>query len=589
SVTGGTTNYSYSWTPAGGSLATANNLAAGTYTVTVTDANGCNASATVNITQPNVLSASISSQTNVSCNGLSDGAATVSVTGGTTNYSYSWTPAGGSLATANNLAAGTYTVTVTDANSCNASATVNITQPLSPSISIISQQDPTKCQLEDGYITFNSLNVVNGTYNLTYKKSGVNKSIQIDLNQNQFTLSNLDSGTYQHFVLNTGVCNVILSQNAILKEPVFVTSASSTSPYETGDEIQLMVSSGVEFSWKGPNGFYSNLQTPKINTAKEENSGIYEVIVKGANNCIDTVNTSVVVNCLPLNFTYYLVYGGIYPELIAPLSENLSLQNNVSRPLNIIAIPNCKVNDFESVKLQLSGTSNLQYWIDDEEVYTLYGDGNNGVTGGEYLQNNFYSFISTAYNSNNAQGPISVGPDVIHFSIIEGTRTVNPPSMTKRTLCNGESFTITSSNTGSFVSGNLFRVYLSDKNGLFFNQRLIGFSRSSSSIDCQIPADVLSGNNYKLKIVSSDPVVTSSISTFSLQIIGPDLVLTSPNDDVSGFTSSNRAVRTIQATNNISDNANVEYHSGKHVQLNPGFAVEKGSVFSTSIQNQCPE
>ncbi|MCR9063654.1 MAG: SprB repeat-containing protein, partial [Cytophagales bacterium] len=90
SVTGGTTNYSYSWTPAGGSLATANNLAAGTYSVTVTDANGCNASATVNITQPNVLSATISSQTNVSCNGLSDGAATVSVTGGTTNYSYSW-------------------------------------------------------------------------------------------------------------------------------------------------------------------------------------------------------------------------------------------------------------------------------------------------------------------------------------------------------------------------------------------------------------------------------------------------------------------------------------------------------------------
>ena len=82
------------------------------------------------------LSASITSSSNVDCNGNKTGTATVSVTGGTTSYNYSWnsTPVQTS-ATATGLVAGTYIVTVTDAHSCTTTASVTITEPVALTVS----------------------------------------------------------------------------------------------------------------------------------------------------------------------------------------------------------------------------------------------------------------------------------------------------------------------------------------------------------------------------------------------------------------------------------------------------------------------
>ena len=96
----------------------------------MTDANSCTATRSFTITQPSALLATAASQTNVSCNGGSNGTATVSVSGGTAGYTYSWSPSGGTGATATGLTAGTYTVTVTDANSCTATRSFTITQPI---------------------------------------------------------------------------------------------------------------------------------------------------------------------------------------------------------------------------------------------------------------------------------------------------------------------------------------------------------------------------------------------------------------------------------------------------------------------------
>src|SRR6185295_13379582 len=117
SGSGGTGPYTYSWNTVPPQItAIANNLAAGTYTVTVTDAKNCTTTASVTITQPAAaLSASIDSQINVACFGQSTGSATASGSGGTGPYTYSWNTVPPQItAIANNLAAGTYTVTVTD-------------------------------------------------------------------------------------------------------------------------------------------------------------------------------------------------------------------------------------------------------------------------------------------------------------------------------------------------------------------------------------------------------------------------------------------------------------------------------------------
>lgn len=131
---GGTAPYTYSWFPSGGSGPTASGLSPGNYTVTVTDSKGCIDVINITIataTPPNIT---ITNKKGASCFGLSDGNATALATGGNAPYAYSWnTVPAQNNATAINLAAGNYTVTVIDNNGCSASTSVQILQPASGS------------------------------------------------------------------------------------------------------------------------------------------------------------------------------------------------------------------------------------------------------------------------------------------------------------------------------------------------------------------------------------------------------------------------------------------------------------------------
>ncbi len=128
----GTPNgYHYSWAPNGGTKATASNLSAGTYTVTVTDSAGCTGTVAVTISQPGGLSSIIAVSTGtIYCVGNSTGSAQATAPiGGTPPYTYNWSPNGGTNLIATGLSPGTYTITGTDANGCTTNGTVTITQP----------------------------------------------------------------------------------------------------------------------------------------------------------------------------------------------------------------------------------------------------------------------------------------------------------------------------------------------------------------------------------------------------------------------------------------------------------------------------
>jgi hypothetical protein len=128
-ASGGTAGYSYSWSPSGGVAATESGLLGGAYVITVTDANGCVSTATVNVVGASTPTAVITASTNILCNGGNNGAATVTPSGGSSPYTYAWSPSGGTGATESNLTAGTYTVTITDSDGCSASDTVTLTEP----------------------------------------------------------------------------------------------------------------------------------------------------------------------------------------------------------------------------------------------------------------------------------------------------------------------------------------------------------------------------------------------------------------------------------------------------------------------------
>nr|WP_255477920.1 T9SS type A sorting domain-containing protein [Flavobacterium sp. 9AF] len=135
-ATGGAGGYTYNWTPGnptGDGTPSVTGLTAGTWTCTVTDANNCTTSVNFTITQPTALSLTPASQTDVACNGEANGAAAVNVaTGGAGGYTYNWTPGnptGDGTPSVTGLTAGTWTCTVTDANSCTTSVNFTITQP----------------------------------------------------------------------------------------------------------------------------------------------------------------------------------------------------------------------------------------------------------------------------------------------------------------------------------------------------------------------------------------------------------------------------------------------------------------------------
>lgn len=200
---GGTTPYAYNWNPTGQNTQTASGLSAGTYSVVVTDANGCTIPQSATITQPVAITLSATS-TIASC-GLSDGTATVSAVGGTGAYSYLWlgvNPAQ-TTQTLNNVPAGNYNAVVTDANGCNTVLSVTVPTAGPPVAMFIN--DPELVNLLDASIQFTDLSANATSWQWDFGDP-LNPTTGSDQNPNH---TYTDTGTYCITLVVTdpgGVC-----------------------------------------------------------------------------------------------------------------------------------------------------------------------------------------------------------------------------------------------------------------------------------------------------------------------------------------------------------------------------------------------
>lgn len=213
-VTGGTAGYTYSWIGPGGFTATTQNISgllAGTYDVTVTDANNCTATASATVTGPAEALSFVTTGDNndVDCFGGTDGGITFFAMGGTFPYTYQWSN-GATVSSPSGLAAGTYTVTVTDANGCTLTYTTGINQPPLLELSV-AKTDPT-CPPganapfnADGTI---AVTVTGGTGPYMYDWSTVGGSGLMPSAQNQ---SGLTAGTYMVVVTDANGCTATQS------------------------------------------------------------------------------------------------------------------------------------------------------------------------------------------------------------------------------------------------------------------------------------------------------------------------------------------------------------------------------------------
>ncbi|MBO3698687.1 SprB repeat-containing protein, partial [Roseivirga sp. E12] len=206
-VSGGTGPYTYAWST-GNSGTNLNNRVAGTYSLTVTDANGCVATAVgLTVSQPVMALSKLSDvQTDPACFGNSDGSITITMQGGTGPYSYLWSN-GDNTTTATGLNAGIHSVTVTDANGCTYFEAFTLTDPARIAVAPVLTL-PTCNGGADGAIT---VSASNGTgpyiYNWNTGDSGP-------------TITGLVAGTYTVTVSDAGGCSVM--ENIVLGEPAIL-------------------------------------------------------------------------------------------------------------------------------------------------------------------------------------------------------------------------------------------------------------------------------------------------------------------------------------------------------------------------------
>jgi len=240
SALGGTPGYTYSWNdPTNQSTALAGGLPPGTYAVVVTDANGCTAQwQNVNITEPDILLVSVTSITPVTCDYSEDGVAETQVTGGTLPYGYSWNdPSGQTGSTAIDLGAGTFTVTVTDAQGCTAQAQATIDPPANPLTADFSLNPETGLQPLD--ITITNLSQGGTAYEWIFGDGNTVTTFNTD----PFQYLYADSGTFTLTLVAyndvTGCSDTMRLENGIYVEPTsFIRVPNVITP--NGDGINDM-------------------------------------------------------------------------------------------------------------------------------------------------------------------------------------------------------------------------------------------------------------------------------------------------------------------------------------------------------------
>lgn len=300
-----------STTVANGGSTSISNLPAGVYTLYVVDQLGCTSTHVVSVEEPSPVSGIIANTANVSCNGGSDGSIDLNPVGGTPSYSYSWSNGSGSQ-DPSGLSAGSYSVTITDANGCTSnSVTAIIGEPSTPLTSTISVVDA-QCFGENSGVI--DLSPSGGTSPYTFAWN--NGATSEDLN-------NVSSGSYSVTITDNNGCTA--TNNATINQPTAIQSSLTKVDVlcngGSDGDINLTVSGGTPsytYHWANASSILVGTTEDLINYP----ASTYFVTITDANGC-EHVN-NIAINEPPLLTTFLI------PTHIKCFGDNTgAVQNNV--------------------------------------------------------------------------------------------------------------------------------------------------------------------------------------------------------------------------------------------------------------------
>lgn len=275
-VTGGTSPYLYSW-QGGETSALLNSLDQGEYIVVVTDKNNCSIKDSITLTEVPGPIISLNSQSDITCNGFSNGSVSVAVSSGTSPFVYSWSSLVNTGNSVNNLNVGTYTVTVTDINNCSQSLVATITEPTA--LSSVVQSTSTSCSINTGTAAVASFGGVQ-PYFYSWSNGATGNS-----------LSGLSQGSYSVVVTDNNGCSkkdtvvVLVSDKP---QPAILNSQSVSCFNGSNGSATITTSNGTlpySYSWVGINATDSSISGLQ--------AGTYTVIVADQQNCSASITLTI--------------------------------------------------------------------------------------------------------------------------------------------------------------------------------------------------------------------------------------------------------------------------------------------------------
>ncbi len=353
--------YSWSTTPVQ-TTQIATGLTPATYTVTVTDPNGCTSSATVTITQPPLLTAAASG-TPETCVNSADGTATATPNGGVGPYQYMWTPSAQNTQTATGLSTGTYSVVITDANGCTTSATVTLGAPagLQPTVAAPPAICISQCATLNAIITTG-----NPPYTYTWMPGNLNgQSVQA---------CPLTNTTYTVTVTDASGCTGTTTVQVVVRPPLALTS-SATGPVCPGSPATLTANgSGGDGGPYNYNWMPGNLNGSPVTVNPTATTTYTVTITDNCGSPSQTSTVTVTVFALPV-----IAFAGDTLQGCAPLCVNF-VNNTPASAICAWAFGNNVGN---------SSNCNTQFCFNNAGTYdvTLTVTDNNGCVNTQTLAN----------------------------------------------------------------------------------------------------------------------------------------------------------------------------------------------------------